>query len=178
MPVPRKATLDDIPELERLIALSARALCGDFYTQEQVEAALGSAWGVDRQLIRDGTYFVVEEGDGVAGCGGWSKRKALFGSDTLTRSEPALLDPRFEPARIRAFFIHPGWARRGIGRMLLQHCENEARVAGFSGAELVATLPGEKLYAACGYRRIANLEHVLRDGLTISFVRMERAFDQ
>ncbi len=170
----RLATLEDVPELERLIALSARSLASSDYSAEQIEAALGSAWGVDRQLILDQTYFVALEGASLVAGGGWSRRAALFGADALTRAEPRLLDPGREAARIRAFFVHPAWARRGLGRLLLARCEAEARAAGFHSAELVATLPGERLYATCGYQRLAALDHRLPGGIPITFVSMRK----
>jgi GNAT superfamily N-acetyltransferase len=168
----RHSTLNDVRELECLIALSARELGKGDYTSAQIEAALGSAWGVDTQLIRDQTYFSVESGSSIIACGGWSKRQALFGADALTRDEPRLLDPSREAARIRAFFVHPAWARRGIGRLLLEECETEARAAAFGYAELVATLPGQRLYLARGYRPLEPIEHPLPGGLTITFVPM------
>jgi GNAT superfamily N-acetyltransferase len=170
----RLATLDDVPELSRLIACSARELGKTDYTSEQIEAALGSAWGVDTQLIRDETYFVVIESDQIIACGGWSKRKALFGGDTLTHAEPELLNPTIDPARIRAFFVHPWWARHGLGTLLLAQCQSAAKAAGFYSAELVATLPGERLYQRFGYRSLGQREYPLRDGLTITFVPMRK----
>ncbi|RPI77426.1 MAG: GNAT family N-acetyltransferase, partial [Desulfobacteraceae bacterium] len=114
----RKAELNDCPEIEKLIALSARGLSAQDYTPEQIEGALQGAFGVDTQLIKDGTYFVVEAGGLLVGCGGWSKRKTLFGSDKRESRDPAELDPAIDPAKIRAFFVHPEWARKGIGRAL------------------------------------------------------------
>ena|SRR5688572_18162556 len=169
-----EATLDDVPELEFLIALSARELARPYYTAEQIDAALGSAWGVDTQLIRDRTYFVVRQSGVLVACGGWSKRKALFGADALTRGEPELLDPQHDSARIRAFFVHPNWARQGLGKALLERCEAEARSAGFQSAELVATLSGQPLYAAYGYAAQIPKEYSLRDGIHITFVPMRK----
>jgi GNAT superfamily N-acetyltransferase len=170
----RVARLDDAEELQRLIAASVRELGRGDYTSKQIEAALGSAWGVDTQLIHDQTYFVVVENGALIACGGWSKRKALFGADSRTRTEPELLDPSGDAARIRAFFVHPGWARRGIGTLLLKKCESEARAAGFHGTELVATLPGQKLYERFGYRSLGAREYPLRDEVTITFVPMRK----
>ena len=170
----RLATLDDVPELSRLIACSARELGKADYTSEQIEAALGSAWGVDTQLIRDGTYFVVLEADQIIACGGWSRRKALFGGDALTRAEPELLNPTIDPARIRAFFVHPWWSRHGLGTLLLAECEAAAKAAGFQSAELVATLPGERLYEKFGYRSLGAKEYPLREEVTIRFVGMRK----
>jgi N-acetylglutamate synthase-like GNAT family acetyltransferase len=170
----RRATLDDVPELARLIAWSARELGRTDYTSEQIEAALGSAWGVDTQLIRDGTSFAIIERGQIIACGGWSKRKALFGADALSSTEPQLLNPQTDAARIRAFFVHPQWSRRGLGSLLLDQCESEARRSSFQCAELVATLPGERLYQRFGYRSLAAYEYPLRQGLTITFVPMRK----
>jgi GNAT superfamily N-acetyltransferase len=170
----RTATPEDVPALERLIALSARGLSKLDYTSAQIEAAIGTAWGVDSQLIADGTYFVVEAGDRVVGCGGWSKRATLFGGDAQADRRSELLDPSRDAARIRAFFVHPDWARRGIGRALIERCEDEARAAGFRTFELMATLPGRRLYAALGYVGERRVAHDLPGGLTIDFVPMRK----
>jgi GNAT superfamily N-acetyltransferase len=170
----RPATIDDVPVLQRLIADSSRGLSREDYSPEQIEAALGTAWGVDTQLIADNTYFVVECGQQIVGCGGWSRRKTLFGSDARRDREPALLDPAREAAKIRAFFVHPDWARRGIGRALLERCEAQAAAEGFQACELMATLPGRRLYAACGYRAGEPMQYSLEGGLTIEFVPMRK----
>ena len=169
----RTASTADIPAIERLIALSARGLSREDYSLEQIEAALASALGVDSQLIRDRTYFVADVGADLIGCGGWSWRKTLFGSDHGDR-EPEALDPAADAARIRAFFVHPDWARQGLGRAILELCEAEARAAGFKSAELMATLPGERLYRSCGYVPRPAIEHALREGVTIRFIPMVR----
>ena len=171
----RTATLDDAAALSRLIAESARTLATSDYSTEQIEAALEGAWGVDTQLILDGTYFLAEAGPEIIGCGGWSFRQTIFGGDANADREPALLDPKGEPARIRAFFVRPDWARRGIGRALLEHCEAEARRHGFRSATLVATLPGERFYRAFGYGNGESLDHRLPRGLTIRFVSLSKA---
>ena len=170
----RNATLDDQPVLETLIAESARGLSREDYTERQIEAALGTAWGVDTQLIRDGTYFVAEADGEIVACGGWSRRKTLFGADRHSNRQPELLDPARDAARIRAFFVRPAWARQGIGRALLQRCEAEARAAGFRAAELMATLPGWRLYSAMGYRGEQRITHDLGGGVTIEFVPMRK----
>jgi len=170
----RHATEGDVAQVTELIAVSARELGREFYTNAQIEDALGTAWGIDSQLIRDRTFFVVFAENFLVACGGWSKRKARFGADSVAGSEAELLDPVRDPARIRAFFVHPKWARRGIGKMLLERCEAEARVAGFRAAELVATLPGERLYATCGYRALPAFDHPLKRGGTIKFVPMRK----
>jgi GNAT superfamily N-acetyltransferase len=171
----RTATLEDVPALRQLIAASARGLAAGDYTREQIEGALGAAWGVDTQLIRDGTYFAVEaDGAGIIACGGWSYRKTLFGSDGQAGREAAELDPSVDAARIRAFFVHPDWARRGVGRALLEKCEQEARRHGFRSTALTATLPGVRLYQQCGYLGEQPVDYPLPNGLTITFVPMTK----
>ncbi len=172
----RPAQLADIPILENVIAASARGLGSPHYTPEQVEAALGTAWGVDSQLILDGTYFAVESNDGVLACGGWSRRGTYFGSDRQANRDPALLDPAKDAARIRAFFVLPEWSRRGIGRAVLARCEAAAKAEGFLRAELVATLPGHRLYRQCGYEGDETVRHVLPGGMLIDFIPMRKAF--
>jgi predicted adenylyl cyclase CyaB len=170
----RKASLDDVPVLVRLIADSARGLSQGDYTSEQIEAALGTAWGVDTELIHDGTYFVAEANAGIVGCGGWSRRRKLFGADAQGGQQSELLDPTIDSARIRAFFVRPGWARLGIGQTLLNICEAEARGSGFQSAELMATLPGQRLYQAYGYTGNERIEYPLSGELTIAFVPMKK----
>jgi GNAT superfamily N-acetyltransferase len=170
----RKATLDDAPSIAALIATSARSLGVGDYTSEQIEAALQGAFGVDTELIRDGTYFVGVAEDEMVLCGGWSRRATSFGGDAYARRESRLLDPKTEAARIRAFFVHPQWARRGLGSRLLSLCEAEARAAGFKATELVATLPGERLYAQHGYVSEGRRSYALPGGLSIDFVPMRR----
>lgn len=166
------ATPADIPALEVLIPLSVRELQAPYYSPAQMEAALGPVFGVDRQLIADGTYFVARAGGEIAGCGGWSRRRSQFGGDAARVGEDPPLDPQTEPARIRAFFVHPQWARRGIGRALLLACEKAIREAGFHEMMMVATLAGEPLYAAFGYEVIERFGIPLAGGLTIAAVRM------
>lgn len=170
----RKARLSDRPAISELIERSARGLSHEDYTGEQLEAALRSIFGVDSELIRDGTYFVAESEGGFVGCGGWSKRRTLFGGDQFGGRESAELDPATEAARIRAFFVHPGWARRGIGRAILEQCEREARAHGFRSLELMATLPGLRFYRALGYEGEARVTHKMSDGTTIDFVPMRK----
>ncbi len=174
----RDATLDDVPTLREVIAESARGLSRDDYTDQQIEAALGTALGVDTELIRDRTYFVVEAGDVIVACGGWSRRKTLFGGDGRAGRESALLDPSVDDARIRAFFVRPQWARQGIGRLLLERCERDARAAGFRSMELMATLPGRRLYAASGYLGDQRVEYDLGGGVRIEFVPMRKRLPQ
>ena len=171
---PRVAREEDIPALEVLIPVSVRTLQAAHYSPAQMEAALGSVFGVDRQLIRDGTYFVVEHEGRIVGCGGWSKRKSLYGSDN-NRAEPdPELDPTHDAARVRAFFVHPQWARRGIGRSIMSACERAIVQAGFRKVDIVATLAGEPLYAAFGYTVVERYDITMRDGLRLPVVRMTR----
>ena len=168
----RPARMDDVPALEELIPLSVRALQAAHYSPAQIEAALGPVFDVDRQLIADGTYFVVEEAGRIVGCGGWSRRRAVFGGDRTRGGGDEKIDPSRDAARIRAFFVHPDFARRGIGRALLAACESAIIAAEFSTAELVATLAGEPLYAASAYEVIERYEVPMRGGLKLPVVRM------
>jgi GNAT superfamily N-acetyltransferase len=175
VPALRLANPDDVPAIRELIALSARGLCVADYTAAQIEAAIGTAWGCDTELIRDGTYFVAEADGMLVACGGWGRRRTLFGGDAQPgrRSDP--LDPERDAARIRAFFVHPDWARRGLGRAILARCEAEARAYGFRAAELMATLTGERLYRQCGYAGQTTVEYPLPGGQVIRFVPMRKA---
>lgn len=173
----RNATLDDVPVLEQVIAESARGLSRGDYTSAQIEGALGAAFGVDSELIRDGTYFVAVAEGRIVACGGWSQRATRFGSDRQPGRESQVLDPARDAARIRAFFVLPEWARRGIARALLARCESEARQHGFRRLELMATLPGRRLYAALGYAEDAPIQHPLGDGTLIEFVPMSKELD-
>jgi len=166
--------LADKPALEALIARSARELSKGDYTPQQVEGALRGAFGVDTQLITDGTYFAVELDDRIVGCGGWSRRRTLFGSDARADRDAGELDPRVDAAKIRAFFVDPDYARRGIGRAILGHCEATASLHGFTRFELMATLPGVRLYQECGYVGEARIAHSLGAGLMIEFVPMTK----
>jgi N-acetylglutamate synthase-like GNAT family acetyltransferase len=190
----RKAVVTDVPALRALIEMSVRALQAQDYTPAQMEGALETVFGVDSQLIADGTYFVAEArlveakheeekpsgGNNagsewvIAGCGGWSKRKTLYGSDHWTEREDALLDPKRDAAKIRAFFIHPAWARRGIGSKILEACEIAASAAGFASYEMGATLTGAKLFGKKGYVAVENIEVPLKNGLSLPVVRMAK----
>src|SRR5689334_3255976 len=163
---PRLALDADIPELEVLIPLSVRGLQAAHYSPAQMEAALGPVFGVDRQLIRDGTYFVVEKESQIVGCGGWSKRRSLYGGDRDRVEADPELDPKCDAARVRAFFVHPAWARRGIGRSIMSACERAIIAAGFCTVDIVATLAGEPLYASFGYAVIERYEIAMTGGLS------------
>ena len=174
----RLATPEDIPELEKLIEASVRTLQRGDYSEAQMNGALGTVFGVDTQLIADGTYFVaLAEGQNtetIVGCGGWSKRKTLFGSDYGPNRTPELLDPAKDAAKIRAFFVHPEWARRGIGTLILNACENAAKKAGFRRFEMGATLTGVPMYAARCYREVEQISVPLKNGESLLVMRMAK----
>jgi GNAT superfamily N-acetyltransferase len=173
----RPATLADKPPMEALIAASVEELSREEYSPEQIAAALQTVFGVDTELINDGTYFAVEDGEHagiIVACGGWSKRKTLFGGDQFAARQSQMLDPATDAAKIRAFFVHPHYARRGIGSLLLEHCERAARQAGFTRLELMATLPGVKLYRTHGFIAGTEVLHDAGNGIVIPFVPMTK----
>jgi len=220
----RVATAEDLPVLRELIEASVRGLQAEDYTMAQREAALRAVFGVDSQLIADGTYLVAEDcgaadaaalglprtaGCGaadtvalglsgtqtlhpsgqalrdsgqagvsvlprIAGCGGWSKRKTLYGGDHWTQREDSLLDPEKDAAKIRAFFVHPAWARRGVGTLLLEACETAAREAGFRRYEMGATLTGAKLFGVKGYVAVKRIAVPLDRGESLTVIHMEK----
>ena len=173
MPVTtRLALLPDIPALNAMIAISARGLSSAYNTAAQIESAIKYIFGVDTQLVKDGTYYVIELDEKIVGCGGWSKRKTLYGGDQHKETKDPLLDPLTDAARIRAFFVHPDHARQGIGTLLINICEAAAKNNGFIRFELGATLPGVPLYLAMGYEIIERLNILLPDGEAWSVVRM------
>ncbi len=174
----RHAAESDVPRLEELIRLSVHSLQAPYYTVAQRAEALGPVFAVDRQLIADGTYFVAEGGSGVVGCGGWSKRKSHFGGDVDRTGVDPMLNPAADAARVRAFFTHPGWARRGIGKAILSACEDAILAAGFTRVEMVATLAGEPLYLSCGYQEKERYSLHLRGDQTMQVVRMTKVFSQ
>jgi GNAT superfamily N-acetyltransferase len=170
----RKANLDDREAIEQLIVESARGLSRQDYSDSQIEAAIASVFGVDTNLLVDQTYFVAESSGMLIGCGGWSKRKTLFGGDQFVNRDPGELDPKSEAAKIRAFFVHPKFARKGIGRAILLACENEARAAGFRSVELMSTLPGIPFYETCGYQRDERVEIELAIGVRLELLPMRK----
>lgn len=170
----RPAVLEDVPVLTALIAASVRGLQAGDYTESQREGALKSVFGVDTQLIADATYFVAEVDGTIVACGGWSKRKTLFGADHCAGREDSLLDPTKDAAKIRAFFVHPDWARRGIGTKVLEACESAAAAEGFKRFEMGATLTGVALYKVRGYREVERIGVPLGNGEVLPIVRMEK----
>jgi GNAT superfamily N-acetyltransferase len=175
----RVAEEADIPALHALIEASVRVLQANDYTQAQIEGALGTVLGVDTQLICDRTYFVAEAHNGaagapiaVAGCGGWSKRKTLFGADCGPGREPELLDPATDAARIRAIFVHPAYARQGLGSLILARVEAEAVSAGFRRFEMGSTLTGVPLYRLKGYAEVERVDVPLANGEVVPVVKM------
>jgi len=175
----RKATAADVPHLRDVIEASVRGLQAEDYSPPQIEGALQSVYGVDTQLIADGTFLVAEISESrgtpeIVACGGWSKRRTLYGGDQFAGREDSLLDPARDAAKIRAFFVHPQWARRGIGGMILETCENAAREAGFTRLEMGATLSGVAFYRARGYAAIENQQVPLGNGESLPIVRMAR----
>ncbi len=172
----RLATIEDIPKLRDLIDQSVRHLSIGYYTPAQIESFLKYVFGPDSQLIADQTYYVIESESGkLAAAGGWSRRQTLYGGDQMKQTEDPLLDPVTEPARIRAFFVHPNWHRRGLARQLFERCSTDAKAAGFQTLELMATLPGKPLYLALGFEALERTEATLPDGETMGLVRMRLA---
>lgn len=170
----RRATMDERDALKQLIAESARHLSRRHYNDQQIETAIATVFGVDTDLIEDGTYFVAEEAGVLVGCGGWSKRKTLFGGDQYLERDAGYLDPAIEFAKIRAFFIHPEHARKGIGRAILARCEDEARAQGFRGLELMATLPGIEFYKSCGFEAAGTFDLDLVEGVKLELMPMRK----
>ena len=185
----RQAVFADIPVLRELINASVRGLQVHDYTAAQIESALKTVFGVDSQLIADGTYFVAEAKSGeaaivpaktfspdsvIVGCGGWSKRQTLYGGDHWAGRQNKLLDPLHDAAKIRSSFIHPAWARRRIGSMILETCEVAAQAAGFTRFEMGATLTGVKLFQTRGYVALERLEVPLEDSASLPVIRMEK----
>ncbi len=175
----RLARETDIPALHALIEASIRGLQANDYTPAQIEGALGTVLGLDTQLIRDQTYFVVEaigtHGQLIlAGCGGWSKRKTLFGSDGASVREPELLDPTVDAAKVRAIFVHPHFARQGLGSLILATVEAAALAAGFRHFEMGSTLTGVPLYTRKGYVAVGRMAVPLANGEALPIIKMTK----
>lgn len=172
----RKATFADRDKIEKLIADSVRGLGRDFYDAQQIELSIKTVFGIDDELIADKTYFVVESEDGkIAGCGGWSRRKTLYGASVYSQTRDSdLLDPTIDAAKIRAFFIHPDFARKGIGTLILDMCEREAKAHNFESAEMMATLPGVKLYEKRGYAGDEQVKVSVDENVEIICIKMRK----
>lgn len=173
-PILRLATPDDRPALEFLLERSVRDLSRDYYSPGQIDAALRAIFGIDGTLIADGTYFTVMVGDRYAACGGWSRRKTLFGGDQAAGRSADLMDPAVDAAKIRAFFVDPAFARRGIASLMMRASEQAALAEGFRALELMATLPGVPLYKALGFVETGTHAERLSDGTIIPFVPMRK----
>ncbi len=161
--------------MEQLIARSGVELSAGFYTPQQAQAVTRHVFGVDTQLVADETYFLIEQEGAIVACGGWSRRHTLFGADRTKAGPDPLLDPAVDAARIRAFFVAPGMARRGLGRQLLQHCSEQAAAAGFHSLQLAATLPGVPLYLASGFSELERIELTLPGDIQLPLVRMHKS---
>jgi GNAT superfamily N-acetyltransferase len=172
----RTANKSDVPRISEVIEASVRGLQSKDYSPTQIEAALKTVYGVDTQLIADGTYLVAEIESEIVACGGWSKRKTLYGGDQFQSREDTLLNPAKDAAKIRAFFVHPTYARKGIGAAILNACEEAAKAAGFTGLEMGATLSGIPFYKSKGYTEVENLEVPLGNGETLPILKMAKDF--
>ncbi|QYF93294.1 GNAT family N-acetyltransferase [Massilia sp. PAMC28688] len=168
----RAARLAEKDAMNALIRRSGTGLAAGFYTEEQARAITREIFGVDSALVADGTYFVIEDEGVMVACGGWSRRATDFGGDHAKSGNDRLLDPASEPARIRAFFVDPAMARKGLGSMLLEHCTQMARQAGFTSLELVSTMPGEPLYIRHGFSALERISLPLSGGVVVALTRM------
>jgi len=166
----RTASLADIPALAELMPLSMAVMGGRVYSPKELEI-VQQLIGVDRQIIEDGTYFVAEADGKIVACGGWSYRKKLYGGAGVAAA-PAVLDPKTDPARVRAFFVHPDWTEHRLGTRMLKRCEDAARAAGFTRVELGSTRPGEPFYAKNGYLAMEWVTQTAPDGRSLALLRM------
>jgi GNAT superfamily N-acetyltransferase len=175
LPPQRPADVADAAQIQDLMRQSARDLFPSFYDERQVASGVIHIAHLDMRLIEDGTYFIHEADGEIVACGGWSRRAKLYTGSGAADDDERLLDPATEPARVRAMFVRGDWARRGIGRAILEACERAARSEGFQKLVLMATLPGEPFYRAFGFREIERVDVPLPDGVTVGGVVMERA---
>lgn len=171
----RPARVAEKDQLNALIRRSGLGLAQGFYTDEQAAAITTEVYGVDSALVADGTFFVIDNDGEMVACGGWSKRATDFGGDHAKRGADRPLDPSCEPARIRAFFVAPDMARRGLGSLLLEHCTEQARAAGFTSLELVSTMPGEPFYVQHGFALLEPIALPLSGGVTVALTRMRKS---
>jgi N-acetylglutamate synthase-like GNAT family acetyltransferase len=176
-PVLRVATLDDATAIDALMKESAAILFPRSYDKRQAASAMRFVAQVDPMLLSDGTYFVLESGDDLVACGGWSRRDKLYTGSGDADDDARHLDPATEAARVRAMFVRADWTRRGLGRRILEECEAAARREGFRQLSLVATLPGLPLYLAYGFQPLEDVEVVMPDGVAIACVSMEKPID-
>ena len=176
-PVLRVATLADADRIEVLMKESAAAIFPRWYDEQGAASAVEHVAVVDRMLLEDGTYFVLEAGGEIVACGGWSRRDRLYTGSGDGSDDARLLDPETEPARVRAMFVRDDWTRRGLGRRIIDACEEAARREGFSRMALSATLPGVPLYQACGFEALGEQNTVLVDGAILRCVSMEKPID-
>lgn len=174
LPLQRLALPSDAEQIANLMRESVLAIFPAFYDERQTASAAEHIAHIDMQLIEDGTYFVHEVGDEIVACGGWSRRNKLFTGSGDAEDDSRLIDPSTEPARVRAMFVRGDWTRRGLGRAILEACERAARAEGFSKLVLGATLPGEPLYLAFGFREVERFDITMPDGVTSEAVVMER----
>lgn len=173
----RKAEERDIPDIERVMRESIVGISNRSYDEKQVESSLRYVAHLDRELVVDRTYFVVESEGEIVGCGGWSRRARLYAGSGSSSNDGRFLDPATEAARIRAMFVVPKFERRGIGRLILETCERDARAAGFRRLELMAMLSGHAMYVATGYRDVEHVPAKLEDGTPYPLIRMEKTLD-
>lgn len=171
----RPAMADDAGALRALIERSAMALSVGFYTRQQAAALTREVFGVDSQLLADASYYVIEADGAIVACGGWGRRSTSYGGDQAKSAPERLLDPATEAARIRAFFVEPAMARRGLGKMLMTHCAAQAAAAGFGTLELVSTMPGVPLYLALGFVEVERFDLLLGGAVRAPVARMRRA---
>jgi len=170
----RRATVEDVAHIERVMRESLVGLGRRTYDERQIASSVEHVAHIDRYLIEDATYFVAIDDGAIVGCGGWSRRGKLYAGSAAHGNEERMLDPATEPARVRAMFVAPAYARRGIGRQILERSENEARAAGFREVELMAMLSGREMYSACGYEPIEDVEPPLADGTPLPLTRMKK----
>jgi GNAT superfamily N-acetyltransferase len=178
LPPQRLAVVSDAARISELMRASVLDLFPHFYDQRQTASAAVHIAHLDVQLIEDGTYFVHEAGEEIVACGGWSRRNKLYTGSGATNDDGRLLDPRTEPARVRAMFVRSDWTRRGLGRAILDSCEHAARAEGFQNLVLGATLPGEPLYRSFGFREVKRFPVTMPDGVSVECVAMERAIER
>lgn len=170
----RRATAADVPAIERVMRDSLAGLSSRTYDRNQVRSSLEFVGHIDPFLIEDGTYFVAEADREIVACGGWSRRRKLYRGSGSAEKDAEFLDPRSEPAKIRAMFVATAWARRGLGRAILARSEEEARQAGFRKVELMAMLSALEMYVSCGYEEVEAVDAKLEDGTPYPLVRMRK----